>query len=114
MSGGYSADIDALRQIARKDLPGVCDELRGEAQVMFTLEKTTGTIDGAVDGSSAAFGTMIPEAVALGQKYNGLLDALAHVGVALSESVGTAASRLSTIADNYERIDNHVAGQGMS
>ncbi|HKS45796.1 MAG TPA: hypothetical protein VJT49_11925 [Amycolatopsis sp.] len=114
MSGGYSADIDALREIARKDLPGVCDELQGEALVMFSLERTTDTISGTVDGSSAAFGGVIPEAVALGQKYNGLLDALAHVGIALSESVGTAAQRLSTIADNYQRIDDHVASRGTS
>jgi hypothetical protein len=110
MSSGYSADIESLRTIAGTRLPDVCDELRGEAAVMFTLEMTTDTIGGAVDGSSAAFGTLLEESTKLGQTYNAILDALAHVGVALSDSVGTAAQRLGAIADNYQRIDDHVAG----
>lgn len=111
MSGGYSADIAELQSIANKDLPDVSEVLRDQAhRVMFTLEKTTDTISGMVDGSSAAFGTMIPEAVDLGRKYNAIIDALAHVGIALSESVDTAAQRLNTIADNYQRIEEHIAG----
>ncbi|TDP91866.1 hypothetical protein [Labedaea rhizosphaerae] len=107
---GFELDVAALRKIANDDLPSVASTLNTQAAAMVGLERMTGTINGSVDGSTAAFGTMVPAAGQVGWFYNAMMDALAHVGMALGESVSTASGRLKVIADNYEHVDRAVAG----
>ena len=47
----------------------------------------------------------------LGAKYSELVQQLADNLVAIGGSIDTAAQRLKKIADNYERIDQSLAGQ---
>lgn len=107
---GFDLDLAALHEIADKDLPDVASTMNAQAAAMVSLERTTGTVNGSVDGSSAAFGTMVPAMAQVGWFYNAMMDALAHVGLALGESVTTASGRLKVIADNYEHVDRAIAG----
>ena len=107
---GYSADIQSLHDVADNRLPEVANTLSSDTSQMFGMKLTTSTISGSVDGSSSAFGTLVPESAWLGQQYNGILDALAHVGVALSQTVNNAAAQLNTIADNYDTVERNISG----
>ena len=107
---GFDLDLSALHKIADEDLPDIASTLNTQAASMVGLERTTGTINGAVDGSSAVFGTKVAAMAEVGWFYNAMMDALAHVGMALGESVTTASGRLKVIAGNYEHIDRAIAG----
>ncbi|WP_027943459.1 hypothetical protein [Amycolatopsis taiwanensis] len=111
MTDGFTADVQSMRTKAGTDLPDVSAELGQQAALIRSLEMTTSTITGSVDGSSRVFGTEVGNARTLGQNYDQVVHLLAQVGIALSQSISTAAERLGTIADHYEQTDQTIAGE---
>ena len=109
---GFDADVASLNKTANQDLPGVVTSINTEASMIYNLEMTTSRGAGgqAADNSGSVFsnGTVHSD---LGSKYNGIVQQLYDGLTALSGSINTAAQRLKTIADNYERIDQSLAGQ---
>jgi hypothetical protein len=98
---GFDADVAALNDWATNGVPDVAVSVDSQAAMIQELEMAN---PASVFSSSTVRSD-------LGTKYNALLGRLHDGLVAFGASAGMAAQRLKTIADNYERIDQSIAGQ---
>lgn len=98
---GFDADVRMINDMATKDLPDVSTSIKNQAQSIRSLEMS----DAGVFFSNNTAHTD------LGAKYNAIVQQLSDGLTALATSFDTAAQRLKAVADNYERIDQSLAGQ---
>jgi type VII secretion effector (TIGR04197 family) len=109
---GFDTDVSTMNDIATKELPDVVTSINSEASMIYSLGLTADRGAGSqpTDNSGALFSnSTVP--TQLGAKYNELVQDVYEGLSALGGSMSTAADRLKKIADNYERIDQSLAGQ---
>lgn len=102
MSGhaGFEADLGTLKEIANKTLPHVANAISTAASPLPNLSNSPAAVFGSTHGGGA-----------MGAAYNQVLDALSAALTAFSGSVDSAAGRLHGIAENYQKIDDSLAGK---
>jgi type VII secretion effector (TIGR04197 family) len=109
---GFDADVATINDMATRELPDVANSVHNGAGMVQNLSLTTtrGVGGQTVDDSGSVFSDSTVH-TDLGAKYNAIVQQLHDGLAAIGDSVDTAAQRLKTIADNYERVDQSLAGQ---
>ncbi|MBB5854731.1 hypothetical protein ACFQ05_15595 [Amycolatopsis umgeniensis] len=104
-SRGFSVEIDDLKAMATDTkghgMPTAEERVRDASESMRKLY--TSPVE--------AFGSEVDEATQLGRNRNKLIALLITGGLGISDSLDVAASRLKTIAEMYERIEQEIVGK---
>jgi hypothetical protein len=96
---GFEADLGVLKTMANQTMPGVADTINTASAPLPSL-----TISGDVFAAAQGGGSMTA-------RYNDVLTELNTALTTLADWVSSAAGRLQGIADNYQRIDDSLAGK---
>lgn len=96
---GFEADLGVLKSIADQKMPDVARTISTASAPVSSLLISSGVFPAGQGGATMT------------ARYNDVLTELSTALTSFAESVAAAAGRLHGIADNYQTIDDSLAGK---